>query len=215
MPFDPFASIEITRDWQVTEPTEANFFRLQYQGNEGFSYLVIAQAQVGTDGQLELFESRRFPVGRNIDILRSDIPPVFDPAARRLAVRGVAPGSAKVPNLTLVIEVSQQMIISNPSSGQTSQIRETVFKQDAQATTAIDVPANAGRNGGIIMNRGNKRLFVGLGFTADAGSPFALAPGGQMEIENGFTGRISLLFQAVDPDQATTKTLALVEEFVA
>jgi hypothetical protein len=213
MPFDPFTSIEIALDWKVTEPTEANFFRLRYQGNQGFSYLVIAQAQMGTDG-LELFESRRFPVGRNIDILRSDIPPIFDPAARRLAVRGVAPKSAKVPNLTLIIEASQ-VIISNPASGQTSQLKETIFKQDAAATTAIDIAANSGRNGGIIMNRGNKRLFVGFGFTADAGSPFALAPGGQMEIENGFTGRISLLFQAVDPDQATTKTLALVEEFIA
>jgi hypothetical protein len=107
------------------------------------------------------------------------------------------------------------MIISNPASGQTSQAKETIFKQDAQATTVFEVPANMSRNGGIIMNRGSKRLFVGFGFTADAGSPFFLAPGGQMEIENGYIGKISLLFQAIDPDQATTKTLALVEEFVA
>jgi hypothetical protein len=213
MPFESFASIEISQAWQVTEPTEANFFRLRYQGNQGFSYLVIAQAQMGADG-LELFESRRFPVRGEIDVLRSDIPPVFDPVARRLAVRGVAPKSAKTPNLTLIIEASQ-MIVLNPTSGQTSQLKETIFKQDAQATTAIDIAANSSRNGGVIFNRGNKRLFVGLGFTADAGSPFALNPGGQMPIENGFTGRISLLFQAVDPDQVTNKTLALVEEFVA
>jgi hypothetical protein len=213
MPFESFASIAISQAWQTTEPTQANFFRLRYQGNQGFSYLVIAQAQMGADG-IELFESRRFPVRGEIDVLRLDIPPVFDPVARRLAVRGVAPKSAKAPNLTLIIEASQ-MIISNPASGQTSQLKETVFKQDAAATTAIDVPANPARNGGIIMNRGSKKLFVGMGFTADAGSPFWLAPGGQMEIENGFTGKISLLFQAVDPDQATTKTLALVEEFVA
>jgi hypothetical protein len=213
MPFESFASIEISPIWQITEPTEANFFRLRYQGNQGFSYLVIAQAQMGTDG-LELFESRRFPVRGEIDVLRLDIPPVFDPVARRLAVRGVVPKSAKTPNLTLIIEASQ-MIISNPQSGQTSQLKETVFKQDAQSTTALEIPANPSRNGGIIMNRGSKRLFVGMGFTADAGSPFSLAPGGQMEIENGFTGKISLLFQAADPDQTTTKTLALVEEFVA
>lgn len=213
MSYDLLAAIELSTEWQITPITEANFFRLRYQNNQGFSYVVVAQAQMGADG-LELFEGRRFPVRGEIDVLRLNIPPVFDPAARRLAVRGVVPKSAKYPNLTLIVEASQ-MIVLNPMSGQTSQLKETIFKQDAQATTAIDIAANASRNGGVIFNRGNKRLFVGLGFTADAGSPFALSPGGQMPIENGFTGRISLLFQAVDPDQVANKTLAMVQEFVA
>jgi hypothetical protein len=215
MPFDSFASIEIALDWKVTEPTQANFFRLRYQGNQGFSYLVIAQAQMGADGSLELFESRRFPVGRQIDILRSDIPPIFDPAARRLAVRGVAPKSAKAPNLTLNIEASFMHVI-NPSQNATTQTRQTDVKQDAaSAAAAIVIPANQARNGGVIFNKGNRNLFVGMGFTADSSSPFVVRPAGQISIEPGFVGEISVLFAAADANQVANKTVAQVIELVA
>ena len=58
MPFNPLAQIALSEDWQQTPFTDANYFRFVYRNNVGFSYLVVAQAQVGNDG-LELFGSFR------------------------------------------------------------------------------------------------------------------------------------------------------------
>jgi hypothetical protein len=211
MPFSPLFELPISPDWQVSEPTTANYFRLHYLENQGFSYLLIAQAQVGTDG-LELFESRRFPIRTEIDLLKLEIPPIFNPDARRIAVRGLAPKSARNPTLTLKLE-AQFMAIINPSNLPTTQIKQTEVKQDS--VTATEIPANQNRNSGIIMNKGNKRLFVGFGFAADSGSPFVLQPGGNMDFPTGFTGTISILWSALDPNQVVNKSICFVDEFVA
>jgi hypothetical protein len=100
------------------------------------------------------------------------------------------------------------MNIVNPAQQQTTTYKQTEVKQDvASATTAVEVPA--------ILNKGNKKLYVGFGSAADSSSPFVLAPGGNLDIENGFVGTISLLFAAADPAQAANKTVAQVQEFVA
>jgi hypothetical protein len=108
------------------------------------------------------------------------------------------------------------MNLVNPSQQQTNTYKQTEVKQDAaSAAAAVEVPANQSRNGGIIFNKGNKKLYVGFGAIADSSSPFVVAPGGNLGIENGFVGAISLLFAAADPAQATNKTVAQVQEFVA
>jgi hypothetical protein len=108
------------------------------------------------------------------------------------------------------------MNIVNPAQQQTTQTKQLDIKQDAaSAATAIEVPGNQSRNGGTIINKGNKKLYVGFGFVADAGSPFVLQPGGNLDIDSGFVGPISVLFAAADPNQVANKTIAQVIEFVS
>jgi hypothetical protein len=216
MPFSPLATIALTETWQVTPVTEGNYFRFTCSDNIGFTYLLVAQAQVGDSGLIELFESRRFPITVGVAFLDQLIsPPVISPEARRLAVRGLAPRSVQAPTLTLDIEASFMHVI-NPQQNATTQTKQTDVKQDAAAAAAaIAIPANQARNGGVIFNKGNRNLFVGMGFTADSSSPFVVKPAGQISIEPGFVGEISVLFAGADANQVANKTIAQVIELVA
>jgi hypothetical protein len=216
MPFSPLAVFSLSEEWQVTPVTTGNYFRFTCSDNVGFTYLIVAQAQVGDTGLIELFESKRFPITVGVAYLDQLIaPPVISPEARRLAVRGLAPRSVQAPTLTLDIEDSYMHVI-NPAQNQTTQPKQTDIKQDAAAAAAaIEIPVNQARNGGVIFNKGNKNLFVGLGFVADNGSPFVVKPGGQLSIEPGFVGYISVLFAAADANQVANKSIAQVIELVA
>jgi hypothetical protein len=216
MPFSPLATIALTETWQVTPVTAGNYFRFTCSDNIGFTYLLVAQAQVGNSGLIELFESRRFPITVGVAFLDQLIlPPVISPEARRLAVRGLAPRSVQAPTLTLDIEASLMHVI-NPAQNQTTQPKQTDVKQDAAAAAAaVEIPSNQARNGGVIFNKGTRNLFVGFGFIADNGSPFVVKPGGQASIEPGFVGFISVLFAGADANQVANKSIAQVVELVA
>lgn len=108
------------------------------------------------------------------------------------------------------------MNIVSPNSQQTTQGKPTDIKQDAASSTAaVEIPANPTRNGGIIMNKGTKKLFIGFGWVADSSSPIVVQPQGNIGIDNGYVGTISVLFGGADPNQAANKTMAQVVEFVS
>jgi hypothetical protein len=210
MPFDPLCTIALSEVWQVTPVTDANFFKFSYPNNSGYSYIVVAQAQV-SDGKLELFGAFRFSLkGQGADIAELEDPRVFNPGQRCLAVRGVGPAHSQTPkSLDLLVEETS-MLILNPS-GTTTKQKITDFLQTDAANREM-VPANADRNGGTIFNKGSKAIWVGFGVNADKGSPNKILPGGQMDIPHGFTGAINGLFDALD---ASPSAKAIVEEMVA
>jgi hypothetical protein len=210
MPFSPLAQIDLSEEWQITPVTEGNYFRFVYRNNSGFSYLAVAQAQVGDDG-LELFGSFRFFLkGQGADIAELEIPRVFNPGKRCLAVRGVGPARTQAAkSLDLLVEETSMLII-NPS-GTTTKQKITDFLQ-TDANNREMVAANADRNGGTIFNKGSKAIWIGFGVNADKGSPNKILPGGQMDIPHGFTGAINGLFDALD---ASPSAKAIVEEMVA
>jgi hypothetical protein len=212
MPFDDLATIELTEEWQVTPITDANCFRFVYLSNNGYSYVAVAQAQEGANG-LELFGAFRFNLrGQAADLEVLQVPRMFEPDQRRLAVRGVGfsrRDTAK--SLTLKIEATQIMII-NPS-GTTTKEKVTNFAQTDGSNREM-VAANADRNGGIIFNKGTKALWIGLGVNAEKSSVQKILPGGQMDIPNGFTGVINGIFDAADATPNNTSR-AIVVEMVA
>jgi hypothetical protein len=212
MPFSPLAQIDLSEEWQITPVTEGNYFRFVYRNNSGFSYLAVAQAQVGDDG-LELFGSFRFFLkGQGADIAELEIPRVFNPGKRCIAVRGVGPARTQAAkSLDLLIEATTIMII-NPA-GVTTKEKKTDFLQSDNASREM-VPANLERNGGIIFNKGTKALWVGFGVNAEKSSPNKVLPGGQMDIPNGFTGVINGIFDAADATP-NNSSKAIVEEMVA
>jgi hypothetical protein len=213
MPFSDLVTLAITEIWQVTPVTDGNFFRFTYADNAGFSYLLVAQAQVGNSGSIELFESRRFPITAGIiDMAQLITPPVINPVARRLAVRGLAPRSIQTPTLSLLIEASN-MQISAPGGSSTSTTVKTEIKQEL-ATMIEALPANSARNGGIIQNNAKNKLFLGFGVNADKGSKLFILPGGQASIESNFVGVINCMWDAVDP-VAGSSSRAIFTEFVA
>jgi hypothetical protein len=210
MPFSPLAQIDLSEEWQITPVTEGNYFRFVYRNNSGFSYLAVAQAQVGDDG-LELFGSFRFFLkGQGADIAELEIPRVFNPGKRCIAVRGVGPARTQAAkSLDLLVEETS-MLIMNPS-GTTTKSKFTDFLQ-TDANNREMVAANADRNGGTIFNKGSKAIWIGFGVNADKGSPNKILPGGQMDIPHGYVGTINGLFDALD---ASPSAKAIVEEMVA
>jgi hypothetical protein len=210
MPFSTLAQIDLSEDWQITPVTEGNYFRFVYRNNSGFSYLAVAQAQMGNDG-LELFGSFRFFLkGQGADVAELEIPRVFSSGQRCLAVRGVGPARTQAAkSLDLLVEETS-MLILNPS-GTTTKQKITDFLQ-TDANNREMVAANADRNGGTIFNKGSKAVWIGFGVNADKGSPNKILPGGQMDIPHGFTGAINGLFDALD---ASPSAKAIVEEMVA
>jgi hypothetical protein len=209
MPFSTLAQIDLSEDWQITPVTEGNYFRFVYRNNSGFSYLAVAQAQVGDDG-LELFGSFRFALkGQGVDVAELEIPRVFNPEQRCIAVRGVGPARTQsAKSLDLLIEATQMIL--NPA-GVTIKEKKTDFLQ-TDANNREMVPANPERNGGIIFNNGTKNLWVGFGINAEKSSPNKILPGGQMDIPESFVGPINGIFDAANP-APTAK--AIVEEMVA
>lgn len=212
MPFSALAQINLSEDWQQTPVTDGNYFRFVYRNNAGFSYLVVAQAQMGGDG-LELFGSFRFALkGQGADVAQLEIPRVFSSGQRGIAVRGVGPARTQfTKSLDLLIEATSIMIL-NPS-GSTTKEKPTNFLQSDNTSREM-VPANADRNGGIIFNKGTKALWIGLGVNAEKSSPQKVLPGGQMDIPNGYTGVINGLFDAADVTPNNTSK-AIVIEMVA
>ena len=212
MPFSPLIEIPLSPNWQITPVTDDNYFRFVYRENVGYSYLVVAQAQIGTAG-LELFRAFRLNLtGQGADIAELSIPPVFVPGQRRLAVRGLGPARSTTPkSLNLLIEATSMTII-NPN-GATTKEKVSNFLQSDNASREM-VPANAERNGGLIFNKGTKSLWVGLGVNAEKSSPQKILPGGQMDIPNGYTGVINGIFDAADATPNNTSR-AIVVEMVA
>jgi hypothetical protein len=213
MPFSTLAQIDLSEDWQITPVTEGNYFRFVYRNNAGFSYLAVAQAQVGNDG-LELFGSFRFFLkGQGADVAELEIPRVFNSGQRCLAVRGVGPARTQAAkSLDLLIEATSIMIL-NPN-GATTKEKVTNFLQSDNLSREM-VPATADRNGGIIFNKGTKALWVGFGVPAEKSSVQKILPGGQMDIPNGFTGVINGIFDAAEAATATSNSKAIVVEMVA
>lgn len=114
--------------------------------------------------------------------------------------------------LSLSLEAFQ-MIITNPSGSNTSTTVKTETKQEL-ATMLEGAAANPNRNGGIILNQGKNKLFLGFGVNADKGSKLVILPGGQAAIESNFVGAINFMWDAIDP-VAGSPSRAIVYEFVA
>jgi hypothetical protein len=209
MPFDPLCTIAISEVWQVTPVTDANFFKFSYLNNSGYSYIVVAQAQV-SDGKLELFNAFRFSLkGQSADIAELEDPRVFTPGQRCLAVRGVGSAHSQTPkSLDLLIQETTVMIL-NPS-GTTTKEKPTNFLQSDNTSREM-VPANADRNGGIIFNKGTKALWIAFGVPAEKSSVQKVLPGGQMDIPNGYTGVINGIFDAADTTPNNTSKAVVVE----
>jgi hypothetical protein len=212
MPFSPLAQIDLSEDWQITPVTEGNYFRFVYRNNAGFSYLAVAQAQVGNDG-LELFGSFRFFLkGQGADIAELEIPRVFNSGQRCLAVRGVGQARTQAAkSLDLLIEATSIMIL-NPNGATTKEKVTNFLQSDNQGREMV--PANSDRNGGIIFNKGTKALWVGFGVDADKNGALKILPGGQMDIPSGFTGLIKGIFDGADLSVNNTSK-AIVVEMVA
>jgi hypothetical protein len=211
MPFSPLANLVLSEEWQVTPISDGNYFKFIYGANLGFSYLAVAQAQVGNGG-LELFGAFRFALkGQGADVAQLEVPRVFDPELRCLAVRGIGPRNQPGKSLDLTIEETRIMIL-NPI-GSTLKEKSSNFAQSDNANREM-VPANADRNGGIIFNKGTKALWIGFGVSAEKTSPQKILPGGQMDIPNGFTGVINGIFDAADAT-ANNTSKAIVIEMVA
>jgi hypothetical protein len=96
--------------------------------------------------------------------------------------------------LSLVLEANS-MIINPPAQTSTQQ---TFVFLPTDAVSRQMAAANADRNGGFIYNKTTKNLYVGYGVTAEKSSPNKIAPGGQMDIPEGFVGVINGIFEAVD-----------------
>jgi hypothetical protein len=117
------------------------------------------------------------------------------------------------PNAEIAMQIEilrQQTMIINPP-GTTTKEKKTDFLQSDNANREM-VPANADRNGGNIFNRGSKALWVGFGVNAEKSSPQKVMPGGQIEIQEGFTGPIFGIFDVADP---SPNAKAIVVEMVA
>jgi hypothetical protein len=210
MPFSPLCTISLTENWQLTPITTANYFRLKYDANFGFGNVILAQAQVSQSG-LELLGTFRFSLkGQAADIAQLEVPQIFDPALRCLAIRGIGPRNQPGKILTLTIE--ENHMILNPSGGvQTSREKKTDFLPSDNASREM-VPANADRNGGIIFNKTTKPLWIGFGVNAEKSSPHKILANGQMDITAGYTGTINGIFESAD---VTPGSKAIVMEMVA
>lgn len=117
------------------------------------------------------------------------------------------------PNADLAMQIETlrlQMAIFNPTNATTKE-KKTDFLQTDNNSREM-VPANPDRNGGIVFNAGTKPLWIGFGIAAEKTSPNKIAPGGQMDIPEGFVGVINGLFEAANP-APTAK--AIIEEMVA
>ena len=213
MPFSPLIELPLSLEWQITPITDANYFRFVYRENVGYSYLVVAQARTGTEG-LELFRAFRLNLtGQGADIADLEIPPVFLPTQRRLAVRGLGPARSTSPkSLNLLIEATRMNIITPAGSNTTSSVK-TEFKQDV--ATALEVlGANGIRNGGTILNKGTKKLYLNFGSVADKGSHIIVAPGGNADIQANYIGPVSAIWDAVDATPGNSSKAVFIE-FVA
>jgi hypothetical protein len=212
MPFSPLCTLQITENWQLTPITTANYFRLQYSANFGFGNVILAQAQVSQNG-LELLGTFRFSLkGQAADIAQLEVPQIFDPALRCLAIRGIGPRNQPGKILTLTIE-AQTMNIVNPSGSNTSGTVKTELKQDV--ATALEVlVANTSRNGGTVINKGTKKLYLSFGGAVDKSSPLVVLPGGNADIQANFTGSVSAIWDAIDATVGNSSK-AIFIEFVA
>jgi hypothetical protein len=209
MPFDPLCRLDLTEEWQTTPPTQGNYFRFGYSNNSGFSYLVVAQAQVGDGSSLELFGAFRFNLkGQGADIAELDIPAVFVPEYRRLAVRGL--GSRNQPGKTLSLSIGETFMIPvNPSAAATQQVRSTLSQATAGAVEVL--PASSIRSGGAIFNTGTSALAYAFGSEPDVNGEFVLAPGGRVDIDPSFKGFVKCQWKTVDGAPNTTKKAAIYE----
>ena len=166
---------------------------------------------MGNDSSLELFGTFRFNLrGQGADIAELEIPRIFLPEHRRLAVRGI--GARNQPNKSLTLTIGEtNMIPLNPSSVATTHVRST-FSQGVNVATEV-LPASLTRSGGAILNTGTSPLAYGLGSDPDVNGEMVLAPGGRMELDPTFKGAIKLQWRTPDATPNTTKK-AVIFEFV-
>jgi hypothetical protein len=119
------------------------------------------------------------------------------------------------PNADLIVQIeslmNSLMNIINPSATTTN---TAIFDIKQDVTTAISFPANQNRNGGLIQNRGTKKLFISFGGVADKGSSLVVLPAGQISLQDGYVGAISLLWDDLDATPGN-KSKATITEFVA
>ena len=101
-------------------------------------------------------------------------------------------------------------MISNPSGATSKEIFKEL--QQADALSRELSAANPNRNGGLVFNKGSKALWIGFGVPAEKASPNKVVPGGLMDIPNGFTGAINIIFDAADTN---LNMKAISQEMVA
>lgn len=88
-------SIQLTSDWQYTDPIPTgSFFRLKHTEAPNGGLFVIAQCEIDSDGKLSLIDSQVLAVEKGIsDTLKLSLPGCF--TERRIAIKKLP----KQPNL--------------------------------------------------------------------------------------------------------------------
>jgi|GEM_PF-5292560 len=202
MPWDALNQLLLTDNWQFTDPTDGELFKIRHSNLGSVARAMICQMTI-IDGEAFLFQIREISANQN-EILKIEKPKEFD--NRRLGFCQIY-GEL---NWSIQIEV----MINNPGSvivPSNNFATATNATQSYTANTAIVVlPANANRKYAAFVNNNNTDVTLTLGggssanpiitgspatgVTAGAGIPL-LGKGASYEIkpENLYTGIVTLI----------------------
>jgi hypothetical protein len=87
MAWTPVTTISPISNWLFTEPVEGSFFRLKHSSFPRDSFYEIAQAEVGADGTIQLFDARAVKPSLELQTIEFKKPGIF--SSRRIALRRV------------------------------------------------------------------------------------------------------------------------------
>lgn len=90
MAWNPLTTLNLTIDWQFTEPVEGSFFRFSHEGAPSGNLYSVAQAEIAPDGSISIYGGEIVTVDRTLsDVIRLPKPGSF--TYRRIAIK-------KLPN---------------------------------------------------------------------------------------------------------------------
>lgn len=198
MSWQPLNQINLTDDWQFTDPTDAEFFKIRHSNVGSIARALICQATI-IESEIFLFQVREISANQN-EILQIIKPAIFD--NRRLGFCQIYGESSW--NIQIDIE-DTIMPSSNPGNAIVTPVAYsscTNTKPALSAGTALQLfAATSTRQYAHFTNNGpaDITLIYGAttGATADAGIVLK-GPGGTHEINqsNLYTGPISALCAA-------------------
>lgn len=195
MTWQPFNQLDLTLEWQFTDPTNADFFKFRHSNLGSIARALICQATI-IDEELFLFQIREISANQN-EIFHLPKPVIFE--NRRLGFCQIHGGL----NWNLQIDYEDTIMpSSNPGSAVVTPVvyaNCTNTKPALAAGTALQLfAATPTRQYAHFTNNGTAdiTLIYGAitGATADAGIVLK-GPGGTHEINqsNLYTGPISAL----------------------
>ena len=111
---------------------------------------------------------------------------------------------------TLLALTLETMNIIDPAGSKTTSSFKTEFKQDV-ATAAEVLAANGSRNGGTILNKGTKKLYLNFGGVADKGSHLIVSPGGNIDLQANYVGPVSAIWDGTDATPGNSSKAVFIE----